>query len=120
MQPTSNSQWLTPQFATVIASNIGAILLAKGIVTPSIADAINNNTAVIGSIIILVVMNGLYLFGSIAHSLRYGSPPSLPQVAPDSLSPSAASGPASPSYGPPSTGSDPVAISLPAELAGVI
>lgn len=118
MQQPSNNQWLTPQFATMIISNVVAILLAKGIITPDTANVINNNTAVIGAIFIFLVMNAMYLAGTIAHSLRSSTP--LPTGAmPDALSPSAPSGPASPSYGPPSTGTEPAMI-LPADLAGVV
>lgn len=102
----------TPQYnqiisvATVLVSNVIAVLLAHGFITASIANQLTNSAATIGSVIILLVMNGALVIGNQMHRLKYGPVPNL-QPAPSTAQLLQYNSAPSPSYGPPSTGNEP-------------
>lgn len=118
--PTGNYNQFT-NIATWILSTIVAIALAKGWITPTTANALNNQIAEVGAAIIVLVTTGALIIGNQMHRLRYGPTPLLPSNTPTAPATPTTSGPASPSYSPPSTGSGTAPIAQSTDLpAGVV
>jgi hypothetical protein len=110
MESATQRGVFTSEFYTMLLGNVVGALLASGKLTPSEAQSLSGALPTIGAIILMVVSTGGYILSRLLLKLKLGpvpnflAPPDAPVSAPP---PGVTNGPTSPTYAPPSTGSEP-------------
>jgi hypothetical protein len=107
MESATNPGYKTSEFYTMLLGNLLGALLASGVITQSQAASATNQLPVIGAIILFVVSTGGYIANRFFLKLKNGPVPTFAPPVPSAGAPPGANAPASPSYAPPSTGSEP-------------